>query len=173
MDSIGNVCQIRSFPGAARHCVGALLGELITNVSAALHDGNIILHVLVHQKIVGIIIQELHILVCFLHLIDSIVLIEHIIEPGLLLAIVVGVSIYVVSIVLIKSFAMLFHEESELLVDLVLIQCLLASVASLTLITLFLESLGIPQGIKSVICGAHSWADAGKHHYLDFLACNE
>lgn len=84
MDSIGNVCQICSFPGAARHCVGALLGVLIAWLLAALHDSNIILHVLVHQKFVGVIIQELHILVVFLHLVDSIVLIEHIIEPGLL-----------------------------------------------------------------------------------------
>ena len=68
---------------------------------------------------------------------------------------------------------MLFHEDPKLLVDLVLIYCLLASIASLTLTRLFLESLGIPQGIESVICGAHTWADTGKHHYLDFLACNE
>lgn len=70
---------------------------------------------------------------------------------------------------------MLFHEESELLIDLVLRQCLflLASIAPLTLMTLFLESLSIPQGVESVVCMAHSRADAGKHHYLDLLACNE
>jgi len=174
MDSIRNVCQICSFPGAAGHCVGALLGVLITKVSTALHNGNIILHLLVHQKFIGVLIQELHILVIFLHLVHSIVLIEHIIEPGLLLLdIVVSVSIKVISIILIKSFTMLFHEESELFIHLVLTQCLLASIASLALITLFLESLGISQGIESMICGTHSRADAGKHHYLDFFACNE
>ena len=124
MDSIGYVCQVGSFPGAACHRIWALLGVLALAsrlLLASLHDCNVIFHFLTHQEIVGVIIQELHILICLFQLIDSIVLIEHVIESCLLLGSIVVARINMVYLlILIKSFTMLLHEEPQFLIDLLL-----------------------------------------------------
>jgi len=69
----------------------------------------------------------------------------------------------------------LFHEYAQLFIDLLLAQALLSFAASLTTLAplVLLESFGVTKRVEGVVRGAHSWANAGKHHDLDFLAGQE
>lgn len=71
---------------------------------------------------------------------------------------------------------MLFHEDSQLFIDLLLTQALLSFASSLTTlraVLVLLESFCVTQRVEGVVRRAHSWANAGKHHDLHFLAGQE